>query len=125
MSRGSTSYILHEVTLYSEKPLLYSANSGIKVLSQFRHVQWRSSNVWLCRSMLARDLQSIVLYDQEGKFVGIRRPNSNLPIDIDGNKIVILDAIGTTGLELKVSVRKKSIFVGFLNLFADLHFLSD
>lgn len=54
------------------------------------------------RSMLARDLQSIVLYDQEGKFVGVRRPSSKLPIDIDGTKIVIVDAIGSTGLDLKV-----------------------
>lgn len=52
--------------------------------------------------MLARDLQSIVLYDQQGKFVGVRRPNSKLPIDIDGVKIVIVDAIGSTGLDLKV-----------------------
>lgn len=54
------------------------------------------------RSMLARDLQSIVLYDQEGKFVGVRRPNSNLPIEIDGTKILIVDAIGSSGLDLKV-----------------------
>ncbi|KAH9695952.1 hypothetical protein KPL71_022984 [Citrus sinensis] len=51
--------------------------------------------------MLARDLQSIVIYDQEGKFAGVRRPNSKLPIDIDGTKIVIVDAIGSTGLDLK------------------------
>lgn len=59
---------------------------------------------WLfsLRSMLARDLQSIVLYDQEGKFVGVRRPNSKLPIEIDGMQIVIEDAIGSSGLELKV-----------------------
>lgn len=52
--------------------------------------------------MLARDLQSIVVYDLEGKFAGIRRPNSKLPIEINGMKIVIEDAIGSTGLELKV-----------------------
>lgn len=52
--------------------------------------------------MLARDLQSIVLYDQQGKFVGVRRPNSKLPIEIDGIKIVIVDAIGSTGLDIKV-----------------------
>lgn len=52
--------------------------------------------------MLARDLQSIVLYDQEGKFVGVRRPSSKLPIDIDGIRIVIEDAIGSSGLDLKV-----------------------
>lgn len=52
--------------------------------------------------MLARDLQSIVLYDQEGKFVGVRRPSSKLPIEIDGSKIIIEDAIGSSGLDLKV-----------------------
>lgn len=58
------------------------------------------------RSMLARDLQSIVLYDKEGKFAGVRRPNSKLPIEIDGTKIVIVDAIGSTGLDLKVMIDK-------------------
>lgn len=52
--------------------------------------------------MLARDLQSIVLYDKEGKFAGVRRPNSKLPINIDGAEIVIVDAIGSSGLNLKV-----------------------
>lgn len=52
--------------------------------------------------MLARDMQSVVLYDQEGKFAGVRRPNSKLPIDIDGIRIVVLDAIGSTGLDIKV-----------------------
>lgn len=62
-----------------------------------------------CRSMLARDLQSIVVYDLEGKFAGIRRPNSKLPIEIDGMKIVIEDAIGSTGLELKVQSYGESL----------------
>jgi len=59
--------------------------------------------------MLARDLQSIILYDQQGKFVGVRRPNSKLPIEIDGVKIVILDAIGSTGLELKVMTKFSTV----------------
>ena len=53
--------------------------------------------------MLARDLQSLVIYEQEGKFAGVRRPNSKLAIDIDGTKIVIVDAIGSTGLDLKLT----------------------
>lgn len=52
--------------------------------------------------MLARDLQSVVLYDLEGKFAGVRRPGSKLPIEIDGIKIVIEEAIGSSGLDLKV-----------------------
>ncbi|KAJ8763467.1 hypothetical protein K2173_002350 [Erythroxylum novogranatense] len=67
-------------------------------------------------SMLARDLQSIVLYDQEGKFVGVRRPNSKLPIDIDGIKIVIEDAIGSTGLDLKTDPGVPVVYAGFGSL---------
>ncbi|KAL7246752.1 hypothetical protein ACSBR2_001793 [Camellia fascicularis] len=77
-------------------------------------------------SMLARDLQSIVLYDQEGKFAGIRRPNSKLPIDIDGTKIVIVDAIGSTGLDLKTDPGVPIVYAGFgaLMLTTCISFLS-
>lgn len=77
-------------------------------------------------SMLARDLQSIVLYDQEGKFVGVRRPSSKLPIDIDGMKIEILDAIGSTGLELKTDPGVPVVYAGFgaLMLTTCISFLS-
>ncbi|KAL8160586.1 hypothetical protein V2J09_002123 [Rumex salicifolius] len=64
-------------------------------------------------SMLARDLQSIVLYDQSGKFVGVRRPSSKLPIEIDGSKIVIVDAIGSTGLNLKTDPGVPIVYAGF------------
>ncbi|PIA55613.1 hypothetical protein AQUCO_00700135v1 [Aquilegia coerulea] len=64
-------------------------------------------------SMLARDLQSIVLYDQEGKFVGVRRPDSNLPVDIGGTKIVIVDAIGSSGLDLKIDPGVPIVYAGF------------
>ncbi|KAF3435625.1 hypothetical protein FNV43_RR22716 [Rhamnella rubrinervis] len=64
-------------------------------------------------SMLARDLQSVVLYDQEGKFVGVRRPNSKLPIDIDGTKIVVVDAIGSSGLDLKTDPGVPIVYAGF------------
>ncbi|CAI9765529.1 unnamed protein product [Fraxinus pennsylvanica] len=77
-------------------------------------------------SMLARDLQSIVLYDQEGKFAGVRRPNSKLPIDIDGFKIVVVDAIGSTGLDLKTDPGVPIVYAGFgaLMLTTCISFLS-
>ncbi|XP_039129921.1 cytochrome c biogenesis protein CCS1, chloroplastic [Dioscorea cayenensis subsp. rotundata] len=77
-------------------------------------------------SMLARDLQSIVLYDQEGKFVGVRRPSSKLPIDIDGMSIVIEDAIGSTGLDLKTDPGVPVVYAGFgaLMLTTCISFLS-
>ncbi|KAF8022066.1 hypothetical protein BT93_G2261 [Corymbia citriodora subsp. variegata] len=64
-------------------------------------------------SMLARDLQSIVLYDQDGKFAGVRRPNSKLPIDVGGTKVVIVDAIGSTGLDLKIDPGVPIVYAGF------------
>ncbi|KAL2477187.1 Cytochrome [Forsythia ovata] len=77
-------------------------------------------------SMLARDLQSIVLYDQEGKFAGVRRPNSKLPIDIDGFKIVVIDAIGSTGLDIKTDPGVPIVYAGFgaLMLTTCISFLS-
>ncbi|KAJ1382978.1 ResB-like domain [Sesbania bispinosa] len=65
------------------------------------------------KSMLARDLQSIVLYDKEGKFAGVRRPNSKLPINIDGSEIVIVDAIGSSGLDLKTDPGVPVVYAGF------------
>ncbi|KAI3767277.1 hypothetical protein L2E82_17369 [Cichorium intybus] len=41
--------------------------------------------------MLLRDLQSVVLYDEDEKFAGVRRPNSKLLIEINGTKIEIVD----------------------------------
>ncbi|XP_022749136.1 cytochrome c biogenesis protein CCS1, chloroplastic-like isoform X1 [Durio zibethinus] len=64
-------------------------------------------------SMLARDLQSIFLYDQQGKFTGVRRPNSKLPIEIDGTKLVIVDAIGSSGLDLKTDPGVATVYAGF------------
>ncbi|KAL5715130.1 copper chaperone [Ranunculus cassubicifolius] len=77
-------------------------------------------------SMLARDLQSIILYDEEGKFVGVRRPDSNLPVDINGTKIVIVDAIGSSGLDLKVDPGVPIVYAGFgaLMLTTCISFLS-
>ncbi|XP_008808885.2 cytochrome c biogenesis protein CCS1, chloroplastic isoform X1 [Phoenix dactylifera] len=77
-------------------------------------------------SMLARDLQSIVLYDQEGKFAGVRRPSSKLPIEIGGMKIVIEDAIGSTGLDLKTDPGVPIVYAGFgaLMLTTSISFLS-
>ncbi|KAJ9543580.1 hypothetical protein OSB04_023287 [Centaurea solstitialis] len=64
-------------------------------------------------SMLLRDLQSVVLYDSEGKFAGVRRPNSKLPIEIDGTKIEIVDAIGSSGLDMKTDPGVPIVYAGF------------
>ncbi|KAM7479272.1 hypothetical protein LguiA_027485 [Lonicera macranthoides] len=77
-------------------------------------------------SMIARDLQSIFIYDKEGKFAGVRRPNSRLPIEVDGTKIEIVDAIGSTGLDMKTDPGVPIVYAGFgfLMLTTCISFLS-
>ena len=73
--------------------------------------------------MLARDQKSVVIYDLEGKFSGVRWPGSKLPIDIDGSRIVIVDAIGSSGIDLKLMTQNNfrteqyGIFFDYLLLF--------
>lgn len=43
----------------------------------------------------------MVIYDADGKFVGVRRPGSGKSIETSGMKITVEDLIGSTGLELK------------------------
>ncbi|KAK4477087.1 hypothetical protein RD792_016295 [Penstemon davidsonii] len=88
-------------------------NGDKKLYGTFLPIQNADSNNLKGISMLARDMQSIVLYDQEGKFAGVRRPNSKLPIEIDGVKIDVLDAIGSTGLELKTDPGVPIVYAGF------------
>ena len=37
-------------------------------------------------SILARDLQSVVFYDSKGTFVGVRRPDSGKPIEVNAKQ---------------------------------------
>lgn len=101
-------------------------NGDKKLYGTFLPVENADSTNLKGISMLARDMQSIVLYDQEGKFAGVRRPNSKLPIEIDGVKIVVLDAIGSTGLELKTDPGVPVVYAGFgiLMLTTCISFLS-
>ncbi len=40
-------------------------------------------------AVIARDLQSVVFYDSKGAFVGVRRPGSGKPIEVEGLKLVV------------------------------------
>eukprot|EP00850_Spirogloea_muscicola_P019131 SM000184S03764 [mRNA] locus=s184:86963:89444:- [translate_table: standard] len=64
-------------------------------------------------SILARDLQSVVVYDSKGDFVGVRRAGSQKPLTVDGATIVIEDIIGSTGLELKMDPGVPLVYAGF------------
>lgn len=64
-------------------------------------------------SIIARDFQSVALYDSTGKFVGVRRPGSNKPIEIEGLQIFVDNLIGATGLELKVDPGVPYVYAGF------------
>ena len=63
-------------------------------------------------SLVARDLQSVVVYDSAGKFVGVRRPDSGKPISVEGVDLVVRDITGSTGLELKADPGVPYVYVG-------------
>lgn len=64
-------------------------------------------------SLLAKDLESIVVYDSTGNFVGVRRPSSKKPITVDGVEIVIQDIIASSGMELKSDPGVPLVYAGF------------
>ncbi|KAM3291676.1 cytochrome c biogeneis protein CCS1, chloroplastic [Capsicum chacoense] len=57
------------------------------------------------RSILARDLQSSILFAKEGKF------------EIDGSKIVVADAIDSSGLDQKTDPEAPIVYADFGSLF--------
>ena len=73
--------------------------------------------------MLAHDLQLIFIYDLEGKFYGVWWSGSKLPIEIDGTRTVIVDAVGSSGIDLKLMTQNNfrteqyRIFFDYLILF--------
>ncbi|KAG2443724.1 hypothetical protein HXX76_002070 [Chlamydomonas incerta] len=64
-------------------------------------------------SILARDPQSVVFYDSKGEFVGVRRPGSGKPIEVEGLALVVEDVTGATGLELKSDPGVPAVYAGF------------
>lgn len=64
-------------------------------------------------SILARDLQSVVFYDSKGTFMGVRRPDSGKPIEVEGMSIVIDGLVGSTGMEMKVDPGVPYVYAGF------------
>jgi len=64
-------------------------------------------------SILARDLESAVLYKETGEFAGVRRPDSGKTIEVEGITIVLKDIIGSTGLELKMDPGVPLVYAGY------------
>jgi cytochrome c biogenesis protein len=64
-------------------------------------------------SFLARDLQSVVVYDSKGQFIGVRRPGSNKPITVDGADLVVREIVTSSGMELKVDPGVPLVYAGF------------
>ncbi|KAL6774186.1 CCS1 [Auxenochlorella protothecoides x Auxenochlorella symbiontica] len=67
-------------------------------------------------SLLARDLQTVVLYDGKGAFVGVRRPGSNLPITVEGVELRIGAITPSSGMQLKIDPGVPLVYAGFLGL---------
>lgn len=68
----------------------------------------------LCSTVLAKDFQTVTLYDSTGKFAGVRRVESKTPIVVEGMEIVIDRIIGSTGLEVKSDPGVPLVYAGKL-----------
>ena len=64
-------------------------------------------------SMLARDLQSVVIYDSKGEFVGVRRPGSGKPITVEGMELIVDGIVASSGMELKLDPGIPLVYAGF------------
>lgn len=64
-------------------------------------------------SLLAKDLESVVVYDARGAFAGVRRLTSKKPITVDGVDIVINDIVASSGMELKADPGIPLVYAGF------------
>ena len=67
-------------------------------------------------SLVARDFQSVAIYDSKGAFVGVRRPSSKKPIDVDNISLIVEEISGATGLELKTDPGVPFVYAGFAGL---------
>jgi len=64
-------------------------------------------------SFIAKDLQSVVVYDSSGQFVGVRRPGSGKPITVEGVDVVIENIVTSSGMELKVDPGVPLVYAGY------------
>lgn len=64
-------------------------------------------------SFLARDLQSVVIYDSKGTFIGVRRPGSGKPLTVEGVDIVVERIVAASGMEMKVDPGVPLVYAGF------------
>ena len=67
----------------------------------------------LLRAVLARDLQQVVFYDADGQFVGVRRPGSGKPQEVEGQWFVIDEIVGASGMQMKHDPGTAIVYTGF------------
>lgn len=67
-------------------------------------------------AVLARDLQQVVFYDSDGAFVGVRRPGSGKPQEVEGQWFVIDEVLGASGMQLKHDPGTGIVYAGFAGL---------
>ena len=64
-------------------------------------------------SFLARDLQSVVVYDSKGEFVGVRRPGSGKALNVEGVDVYVDGIVAASGMEMKADPGVPLVYAGF------------
>ena len=62
---------------------------------------------------VAQDFQSVIIYNSDGKFAGVRRPGSGKPITVDGMRFQVEDMTGSSGLLVKQDPGVPYVYAGF------------
>lgn len=67
-------------------------------------------------TLLARDFQTVVVYDSNGAFAGVRRPGSGRALTVEGVDLLVDDVVGSSGVELKADPGVPVVYAGFAGL---------
>ena len=55
----------------------------------------------------------MVIYDSEGKFIGVRRPGSGKPLNVEGVDVVVERIVAASGMEMKVDPGVPLVYAGY------------
>ena len=78
-----------------------------------KHAAVYHNDLFMHCAVLARDLQQVVFYDAKGEFVGVRRPGSGKPIEVEGRLWIMDEIVGASGMQMKHDPGIFAVYTGF------------
>uniref|UniRef100_A0A7S3B924 ResB-like domain-containing protein n=1 Tax=Prasinoderma singulare TaxID=676789 RepID=A0A7S3B924_9VIRI len=69
-------------------------------------------------TVVAKDMQQVFIYGDDGQFVGVRRLASKKPIEAGGMQLVVEGLVGASGVQVKADPGVPYVYAGFAGLMA-------